>query len=201
MKPVNDHAVLVSSSWHMAALSKTCKVSVLATPGTIRSHAYPIALRNLNPNIEVHQVACPLFVPLAEEGWLDHEVTEIVAETYLSELTNTGIDTVILGCTHYPLLEGIIAKVLGSCTETRTSTQLPWLPPSENWQLSILSTQRDSLTTFLQQISHRSQIVANAFAGDQNLACSSMWTSNQRSMMVRRLDLTHSQVTTLLILL
>ena len=168
----NDPPVLgvIEPGAHMAnALSKTGKVAVLATPGTIRSHAYPNALRNLNPNIEVHQVACPLFVPLAEEGWLDHEVTEIVAETYLSELTNTGIDTVILGCTHYPLLEGIIAKVasriLGSETRIINSASVVAKALQRKLAaLNLLSTQRDSPHHFFAtDVSHRSQIVANRF--------------------------------------
>ena len=57
---------------------------------------------------------CPLFVPLAEEGWIDHKATELIAEEYLKDLIAAGIDTLILGCTHYPILSGIIQKVMGN---------------------------------------------------------------------------------------
>jgi glutamate racemase len=86
-------------------------IAVLGTPATVRSEAYLHAIHELDPHRTVHAVACPLFVPLVEEGWLDHPVTTLVAREYLAPLAGTGVDTIILGCTHYPLLRGIIAAV------------------------------------------------------------------------------------------
>ena len=70
--------------------------------------------RTFAPDIEVHSLACPLFVSLAEEGWTDNDVAALVAEKYLASLRGTGIDTLVLGCTHYPLLKTVISKTVGS---------------------------------------------------------------------------------------
>ncbi|MCC6335424.1 MAG: glutamate racemase [Myxococcales bacterium] len=97
-----------------AESSRTGKVAVIGTPGTIASGAYQKALHALRPSLEVHAQACPLFVPLAEEGWVDGDVPRLVAEEYLGrELLTGGVDTLVLGCTHYPLLSQVIHKVVG----------------------------------------------------------------------------------------
>lgn len=90
------------------------KVGVIGTEATIASGAYTRELRALQPNLEIYTRACPLFVPLAEEGWLDNDVTRQAAALYLTSLRRSGIDTLILGCTHYPLLAGAIADVMGA---------------------------------------------------------------------------------------
>ncbi|GMU62650.1 MAG: glutamate racemase [Myxococcaceae bacterium] len=97
-----------------AESSRTGKVAVIGTPGTIASGAYQKALHALRPSLEVHAQACPLFVPLAEEGWVDGDVPRLVAEEYLGRgLLTGGVDTLVLGCTHYPLLSQVIHKVVG----------------------------------------------------------------------------------------
>ncbi len=96
-----------------AAATKTGKVGVIGTEGTIRSSAYAKAIKRLNPAVEVLTRACPLFVPLAEEGWVDNEVARLTASHYLQGLREEGVDTLVLGCTHYPLLKGIVAEVMG----------------------------------------------------------------------------------------
>ena len=96
-----------------AAATKTGKVGVIGTEGTIRSSAYAKAIKRLNPEVEVLTRACPLFVPLAEEGWVDNEVARLTARQYLHGLREDGVDTLVLGCTHYPLLKGIIAEAMG----------------------------------------------------------------------------------------
>jgi glutamate racemase len=88
-------------------------VGVIGTESTIASGAYVRALHALAPGLTVHARACPLFVPLAEEGWFDHEVTRTVARIYLEPLAHAGVDTLILGCTHYPLLRAAIAAAVG----------------------------------------------------------------------------------------
>jgi glutamate racemase len=90
------------------------KVGVIGTPSTIKSRAYDNAIKILNPDIEIHSQACPLFVPLVEEGWFEDEITEQVARRYLKDLIRDDIDTLLLGCTHYPLLKGVISKVMGA---------------------------------------------------------------------------------------
>jgi glutamate racemase len=89
------------------------KIGVIATEGTIRNGEYTRALRRSRPDLEIYTRACPLFVPLAEEGWTDGDVAELAARAYLGTLAQSGIDTLILGCTHYPLLRGVIRKTVG----------------------------------------------------------------------------------------
>jgi glutamate racemase len=93
--------------------TKNRKVGVIGTVGTIASCAYTDAIHNLDSSIEVTAQACPLFVPLAEEGLLDHPATVLLARDYLTPLINQRIDTLVLGCTHYPILKGTIEKVVG----------------------------------------------------------------------------------------
>jgi glutamate racemase len=94
--------------------SRTRRIGVIGTDATIGAGEYTRALRAGDPAVEVYTRACPLFVPLAEEGWTDGAVVQQVAETYLGTLARSGIDTLILGCTHYPLLKQPIASVLGA---------------------------------------------------------------------------------------
>jgi glutamate racemase len=93
--------------------TKTGIVGVIGTPSTIKSDAYTKAIENISPDIEVVSKACPLFVPLAEEGWTDGEIAELAAKSYLGSLRESGIDVLILGCTHYPLLKSTIQQVVG----------------------------------------------------------------------------------------
>lgn len=95
-----------------AAVSRG-KVGVIATESTIASDAYGRALRALRPDLEVVSQACPLFVPLVEEGWQDDPLTEEVARRYLEPLLAAGVDTLVLGCTHYPLLRPVLERVAG----------------------------------------------------------------------------------------
>jgi glutamate racemase len=88
-------------------------IGVIGTAGTIRSDAYAKAIRALLPAAKVEQVACPLLVPLVEEGWFDHEATRIIAAEYLAPLIRDGLDTLVLGCTHYPLLKPLLHRILG----------------------------------------------------------------------------------------
>src|SRR5436305_9830113 len=89
------------------------RVGVIATEATVRSDAYPRALRRLRPDLAVVSRACPLLVPLVEEGWHDDEITARVAERYLAPLLAADIDTLVLGCTHYPLLKSVLSRIVG----------------------------------------------------------------------------------------
>lgn len=96
------------------SVTRSGKIGVIGTEGTIRSGAYAKAIKRINPAVEVLTRSCPLFVPLAEEGWIDNEIARLTARTYLQGLREEGVDTLVLGCTHYPLLKGIIGEVMGS---------------------------------------------------------------------------------------
>jgi len=84
--------------------TKTGRIGLIATAGTVASRAHEKAILAKQPDAELVGIPCPLFVPLAEEGWLDNDVAKLTAQAYLKNLGQSGIDTLILGCTHYPLL-------------------------------------------------------------------------------------------------
>jgi glutamate racemase len=88
-------------------------IGVIGTVGTIASNAYARAIRARAPDARVEQLPCPLFVPFVEEGWFDRPATELVAKEYLEPLRRAGIDTLVLGCTHYPLLKPLLQRVMG----------------------------------------------------------------------------------------
>lgn len=89
-------------------------IGVIGTAGTIRSGAYERAIRALDPDARITARACPLFVPLVEEGWTDHPVTRQIAREYLQPLAEAEINTLVLGCTHYPLLKSLLCRELGA---------------------------------------------------------------------------------------
>jgi glutamate racemase len=93
--------------------TKNQKIGVIGTAATIRSNSYNKEILALQPEAQIIPQACPLFVPLVEEGWIDDETTYLVAERYLQGLRLNKIDTLILGCTHYPLLKNAIQKTVG----------------------------------------------------------------------------------------
>ena len=93
--------------------TQNCKVGVVATDATVRSGMYTKIIREMNPSIEVVEKACPLFVPLVEEGLKRHQVTQLMIEHYLESMKKTDIDAMILGCTHYPLLRSRIREYMG----------------------------------------------------------------------------------------
>jgi glutamate racemase len=90
------------------------KIGVIGTTGTIASRSYQKAIKKINKRLSVFSYPCPLFVSLAEEGFLDKKATYLIARDYLKPLKKDKIDTLILGCTHYPLLKKVIAKVMGN---------------------------------------------------------------------------------------
>ena len=92
--------------------SRGGSIGVIGTAGTIASNAYARAIHGLAPAADVVQQACPLFVPL-EEGWFDHPAAELVAREYLDPLRRSAVDTLVLGCTHYPLLKPLLQRVIG----------------------------------------------------------------------------------------
>ncbi|MCX5797333.1 MAG: glutamate racemase [Elusimicrobia bacterium] len=96
-----------------AAATRNGHVGIIGTEATIASGAYTAALRSRLPGVRVATAACPLFVPLVEEGWWSRQATTLVARAYLGGLKRSGIDTLVLGCTHYPLLKGVLRRIMG----------------------------------------------------------------------------------------
>jgi len=115
MFPIPVVGVIEPGARRAVEVSRTGRIGVIGTAGTIRSSAYTRAIKRLNPAAEVLTKACPLFVPLVEEGWVDNQVAHLTAQIYLQELKDAGVDTLVLGCTHYPLLKPLIAEIMGDC--------------------------------------------------------------------------------------
>lgn len=89
------------------------RIGVIGTEATVKSSSYAKSINEIDNNIEVCHLACPLFVPIVEEGLIEGEIAIMIAEKYLNNIKAKGIDTLVLGCTHYPLLKGIISRVMG----------------------------------------------------------------------------------------
>lgn len=110
--PVLD--VLHAGARSAAKATRSKVVGIIGTPATINSNAYARAIHGVDPEITLVSQACALFVPLVEEGWLDHPVTRLTAMEYLKVILYHEVDTLVLGCTHYPLLKPLIQDVVGS---------------------------------------------------------------------------------------
>ena len=111
--PIPIVGVIEPGAKRAADATRSGIVGVIGTSGTIRSSAYSRAIKKINPAISVLARPCPLFVPLAEEGWTDNDGAQLAAQLYLTELRDAQVDTLVLGCTHYPLLKKIITDFMG----------------------------------------------------------------------------------------
>jgi glutamate racemase len=109
--PVLD--VIEAGARAAVAASPGGRIGVIGTPTTINSNAYARRMHALDPSLRVYSQACPLFVPLVEEGWLDHPVTRLTAQEYLRPVLAEEVDSLVLGCTHYPLLKPLLRDVAG----------------------------------------------------------------------------------------
>lgn len=128
--------------------SESKRIGVLGTRATVYSEAYVRAIHRLDPKTEVFQQPCPLFVPLVEEGWLDDPVTNLIVYRYVSAVTRNNIDTLIMGCTHYPALRRALEKAAGPAVKLVDSaqgliedlSQLPMIESGAPGKLTILCT-------------------------------------------------------------
>jgi glutamate racemase len=122
------------------AVTSNKRIGVIATDSTIQSQCYQEQIREEAENCHVHALACPLFVPLVEEGWVDHPVTREIASVYLDPLRQKGIDALILGCTHYPMLKTVISQVMGEDVQLIDSAETVALEISN--LLTVLNLER-----------------------------------------------------------
>jgi glutamate racemase len=111
--PVPVIGVIEPGARAAAAASARGTIGVIGTAGTIASNAYARAIHRARDAALVEQRACPLFVPLVEEGWFEHPAAELIAREYLEPLRRAEVDTLVLGCTHYPLLKPLLQRVMG----------------------------------------------------------------------------------------
>lgn len=105
--------VIEASARKAATETRTKSIGVIGTPATINSNAYARAIHLQNKEAKIYSQACPLFVPLVEEGWFDHPATRLIAQEYLKPVMAEQIDTLVLGCTHYPLLKSLLQEIVG----------------------------------------------------------------------------------------
>jgi len=113
LSPVPVLEVIEASAKMAVAETRSKAIGVIGTPATINSNAYARAIHLLDRDAKVFSQACPLFVPLVEEGWFEHAATRLVAEEYLKPVMAERIDTLVLGCTHYPLLKPLFQSIAG----------------------------------------------------------------------------------------
>jgi glutamate racemase len=123
MSPVPVIGVILPGAQAAVAATRNRHIGVIGTRATIKSEAYERAILALDPAVRVSARACPLFVPLIEEGWLEGEITDRIVRQYLDPLVRDGIDTLVLGCTHYPLLCEAIGRYLGDSVQLVDSAQ------------------------------------------------------------------------------
>jgi glutamate racemase len=123
LSPVPVLSVVDAGARSAVAETRNGYVGVIGTPATINSNAYVKAIGKYDAAIRVFSQPCPLFVPLVEEGWLDHQVTRLTAQEYLKPVIAQNIDTLVLGCTHYPLLKPLLREILGDLIRLVDSAQ------------------------------------------------------------------------------
>jgi glutamate racemase len=111
--PIPVIGVIDPPSREAVRRTKSGRIGVIGTRATIRSEAYPKAIRRLDPAVEVISRACPLFVPVVEEGLEEDEIARVTVKKYLTDFCDSGIDVLVMGCTHYPILERQIRELLG----------------------------------------------------------------------------------------
>jgi glutamate racemase len=148
--------------------SKNGRIGVIGTRATINNKAYSKAIREINNNFEVFEKACPLFVPLAEEGWTHHQATYEIAEEYLKELREKEIDTLVLGCTHYPILADVIQEVIGNnvkLIDSGVATAEVVKNEIHKLKLGTIHKVHPNLDLFVSDIPTKFQEVAELFLG------------------------------------
>lgn len=160
--------VILPGARAAAGATKKKHVGVIGTVGTIASNAYTNAIRQIDDSINVIGQACQLFVPLAEEGWIDHKATELIAREYLFPLKLQRIDTLVLGCTHYPILRDVIQKVFDNgvtLIDSGEATALEVARVLEEEDLSNPSRMKANVQFFVSDISSKFAEVGERFLG------------------------------------
>ena len=148
-------------------LTRTGKIGVIGTSLTIYSGAYEKAFKELDADAEILGRACPLFVPLVEEGWLDHKATYLVAKEYLEPLKKDNVDTLLLGCTHYPLLTKVIREIMGDIKYVDASAEVGVELAQKLRELAMeKSTAGGSMSIYLTDLSMNFKEIGERFLGE-----------------------------------
>jgi len=148
--------------------AKCERVGIIGTAGTIRSSAYQYALAMRRPGLQIHAAATPLLVPFAEEGWIDHPALKLVLKQYLDPLLEKGIDTLMLGCTHYPLLMPVLNKMLGKkvrLVDSASTCAAHTRKVLQEHKLLRKSKAKPSLDIYLTDLSEQAETMTRRFLG------------------------------------
>lgn len=160
--------VIIPGAEAAVQASNKKRIGVIGTLGTIYSNAYTHAIRQIDSTVKVFGQPCPLFVPLAEEGWIDHKASELIAKEYLFPLTLEKIDTLVLGCTHYPILRRIIEKALQNnvtLIDSGEATALHVKKLLEELHLENSSTMKANLQFYVSDVPHKFAEIGERFLG------------------------------------
>jgi glutamate racemase len=144
------------------------RVGIIGTAGTIRSSAYQYALAMRKPGLQIHAAATPLLVPFVEEGWTDHSALKLVLKEYLNPLLAKGMDTLVLGCTHYPLLIPVLQKMLGKkvrLVDSASTCAAHTKRVLEDQNLLRTARSKPTLEIFLTDLSEQAEAMAKRFLG------------------------------------
>jgi len=158
--------VIAPGARRATSLSSNRRIGVIGTEGTVKSGAYTREILGLAPDAEVFSAPCPLFVPLAEEGWAEHRIARLAAEEYLAPLLAENIDALVLGCTHYPLFKHTLHELLGGAihlvdsAEETAKTVVARLP-----EVGANAAGRGSIRFFVTDVPDRFTRVGSAFLG------------------------------------
>lgn len=160
--------VIIPGAKMAAAATRTKRIGVIGTLTTIASNAYTNALRQVDKTLTVVPQACPLFVPLVEEGWIDHPATSMIAKEYLFPMKLEKVDTLILGCTHYPLLKDVVQRSMDDGVRLIDSGEAAALEVDEilaKEGLRNSSKQKGNAQFFLSDMPHKFAEIGERFLG------------------------------------
>jgi glutamate racemase len=168
LSPVPVLEVIDAGADNAVHETKTKSIGVIGTPATINSNAYARAIHLLDKEIKIFSQACPLFVPLVEDGWFDHPATKLFAEEYLKPVLAEKIDTLVLGCTHYPLLKPLLQDIVGPAIKLIDSAEAMADAAADllNRQKLTNSNRRQPNHLFyVSDLPYRFQTIAESFLG------------------------------------
>jgi glutamate racemase len=189
--PIPILGVIEPGAKKAVEMTKTGRIGIIATEATVESKAYVKAIQTINPNLEVFAQACPLFVALAEEGWHNHKATKLIASEYLAPLQSMDIDTLVLGCTHYPILKDIIQSVVGNNVTLIDSGECVAQEVKNLVQIEDTNLIADSSsdTFYVTDSGKRFCRIAELFLGKplENLIAVDIWDSNTKTEDINKL--------------
>ncbi len=164
--------VIVPGAQEAVRISTSGRIGVIGTEGTVNSGAYQHEIHSMRAGVQVFTAACPLFVPLAEEGWASHEIARLAAREYLQPLLHEHIDTLVLGCTHYPLLKATLQQVLPARVNmvdsaTQTAMTVRHLLQHNHTLRSGLPQRLGACRFFVTDVPTRFVRVGSAFLGEE----------------------------------